>query len=449
MTNKVTIRSRRMRERAMQSDPSEQRVGLYPYFVLLILGLIYAFNYLDRQIVAILAEPIKADLNLTDTQIGLLSGFAFAVFYTSFGIPVAWMADRVNRVRVVAVACVVWSVFTGVCGLATNFVQLLFARVGVGIGEAGGAAPSMSIISDYFPPHRRGGAIAIWSLGVPLGATVGVALGGWAAAQFGWRTAFFVVAAPGVLLSLILWLFVREPARGRFDGPLPEVAGPGPSIVQCVRDFLRDQTLSLLLLAAAAYSFVFNAFAAWAPALLMRAKGATMGDIATWYSIVIGISMAIGMFLSGHLADRFARTNPSAYAMIPAWALGIGVPFFVIGVMADNWYIALIFLTIPMAMNMMFVAPGMAIVQNLAPPGQRGVSAAILLFVINLVGMGMGPLYIGMTSDWLAGRFGAAQGLEYAMLSLAPFYPVAVITLVLVGRSLHRRAQPAPVAASV
>lgn len=422
----------------MDQTRSEERVGLYPYFVLVVLGLIYAFNYLDRQIVAILAEPIKADLGLTDTQIGLVSGFAFAIFYTSFGIPVAWLADRVNRVRVVAVACAVWSLFTGVCGLANNFVHLLLARIGVGIGEAGGAAPSMSIISDYFPPHRRGGAIAIWSLGVPLGATAGVALGGWAAAQFGWRTAFFVVAAPGIILSLLLWLFVREPQRGKFDAVI-EQKGPGPSIVQCVKDFLRDQTLSLLLLAAAAYSFVFNAFAAWAPALLMRAKGATMGDIATWYSLVIGVSMALGMFLSGHLADRFARTTPSAYAMIPAWGLGIGIPFFVIGVMAENWYIALIFLTIPMAMNMMFVAPGMAIVQNLAPPGQRSISAAILLFVINLVGMGMGPLYVGLTSDWLAATHGAAQGLEYAMLSLVPFYPMAVVTLILVARSLRRR----------
>lgn len=434
----------------MQSTPTEQRIGVYPYFVVLILGLIYAFNYLDRQIVAILAEPIKADLNLSDTQIGLVSGFAFAVFYTSFGIPVAWMADRVNRVRVVAVACFIWSLFTGLCGLSNSFLHLLFARIGVGIGEAGGAAPSMSIISDYFPPHRRGGAIALWSLGVPLGATVGVALGGWAAAQFGWRTAFFVVAAPGVLLSLLLWLCVREPRRGRFDAPVEAApAGtPGPSILDCVRAFLGDSTLRMLLFAAAAYSFVFNAFAAWAPALLMRAKGAEMADIATWYSLVIGVSMALGMFLSGYLADRFARTTPSAYAMIPAWALGIGIPFFIVGVTADSWYVALIFLTIPMAMNMMFVAPGMAIVQNLAPPGQRSTSAAILLFVINLVGMGMGPLYIGVASDWLAGRYGPAQGLEYAMLSLVPFYPVAVATLILVARSLHRRSQPAPVPAA-
>ncbi|HRP10034.1 MAG TPA: MFS transporter [Terricaulis sp.] len=422
----------------MSKEPEDIRVGAYPYVVVLILGLIYAFNYLDRQIVAILVEPIKADLNLTDTQVGLVSGFAFALFYTTFGIPVAWLADRTNRVRVVAIACFVWSLFTGLCGVAGNFAHLLAARIGVGVGEAGGAAPSMSIISDYFPPHRRGGAISIWSLGVPLGATAGVALGGWAAAEFGWRWAFFAVAAPGIFLSLLLWIFVREPKRGRYDAA-PAQAAPQASIMQCIRDYLRNPTLALLLLAAATYSFVFNAFAAWAPALLMRAKGAEMSDIAAYYSIVIGLAMAIGMFLSGFLADRYARKNPSAFALIPAWALAIGVPFFVMGVLADGWAAALIWFAIPMAMNMMFVAPGMAIVQNIAPPSQRSTSAAILLFVNNLVGMGLGPLYIGFMSERLSHAYGAEAGLEYALLSLTPFYPLAVIALVLVARSLARR----------
>ena len=422
----------------MTTPTTEHRVGAYPYLVLLLLGLVYTFNYLDRQIVSILAEPIKRDLNLSDTQIGLVSGFAFAIFYTTFGIPVAWLADRANRVRVVAAACFLWSLFSGFCGLAGNFAHLLIARVGVGVGEAGGAAPSMSIISDYFPPHRRGGAIGLWSLGVPLGATAGVALGGWAAAEFGWRVAFFAVAAPGILLSLLLLAFVREPQRGRFD-VAPTQAGPGPSIWRCVQDYFRNPTLALLLLAAATYSFVFNAFAAWAPALLMRAKGAEMSDIAQYYSLAIGAAMAIGMFISGFLADRYSRRNPSAFAIIPAWALAIGVPFFIAGVIADGWVSALIWLAIPMAMNMMFVAPGMAIVQNIAPPEQRSTSAAILLFVNNLVGMGLGPLYIGVVSDWLAPQYGAQTGLEYAMLTLVPFYPLAVGALILVARSLARR----------
>lgn len=432
----------------MTGQSTHQRVGAYPYFVLLLLCLVYTFNYLDRQIISILAEPIKRDLNLSDTQIGLVSGFAFAVFYTTFGIPVAWLADRANRVRVVAAACFAWSIFSGLCGFAGNFVHLALARVGVGVGEAGGAAPSMSIISDYFPPHRRGGAIGLWSLGVPLGATAGVALGGWAAAEFGWRVAFFAVAAPGVVLSILVLLFVREPQRGRFDHVAIQ-AGPGPSIPQVVRNYFRDPTLVMLLLAAATYSFTFNAFAAWAPALLMRAKGAEMADIAQYYSLVIGAAMAIGMFISGFLADRYALKTPSAFAIIPAWALALGVPFFVLGVIAPTWTSALMWLAVPMAMNMMFVAPGMAIVQNIAPPAERSTSAAILLFVNNLVGMGVGPLYIGMVSDWLAPQYGPEKALEYALLALVPFYPLAIGALVLVARSIERRAPADTTAAPV
>ena len=235
------------------------KLGAYPYVVVLILGLVYTFNYLDRQILAILAEPIKNDLGLTDTQIGMVSGLMFALFYTVFGIPIAWLADRSHRVGIVAAACMMWSVFCGLCGLAQNYVHLVLARIGVGIGEAGGASPSMSVISDYFPPHKRGGAIGLFSLGVPLGATIGVAFGAWVAAHYGWRQAFIAVALPGIFLSVLLLVLVKEPKRGRYDPPAEAAAKPA-SIAECVRTYIRTPTLSLLLLAAATYSFVFNAF---------------------------------------------------------------------------------------------------------------------------------------------------------------------------------------------
>lgn len=423
---------------APTTETVPKTLGVYPYVVVLILGLVYTFNYLDRQIVAILAESIKADLALSDTQIGMLSGLMFALFYTAFGIPIAWLADRMNRVKIVAAACLLWSLFSGLCGLAQNFTHLVLARIGVGIGEAGGASPSMSIISDYFPPHKRGGAIGLFSLGVPLGATIGVAFGAWVAAHYGWRIAFIAVAAPGVLLSVLLLLLVREPKRGRYD-PVKEMEAKPASLKECLNTYRRTPTLSLMLLAAGTYSFVFNAFGAWAPALLMRAKGATMADISVWYSVVFGLAMAVGMFASGFLADRFAQRRPSAYATLPAVALAIGVPFFVAGVMADTWPVALALLAVPMGMNMMFVAPGFAIIQNVAPANQRATASAILMFVNNLVGMGLGPLFVGMLSQHYSADMDAAAALTRAMLWVTPFYIPAIGALVLVARSLERR----------
>lgn len=423
---------------APTTETVPKTLGVYPYVVVLILGLVYTFNYLDRQIVAILAESIKADLALSDTQIGMLSGLMFALFYTAFGIPIAWLADRMNRVKIVAAACLLWSLFSGLCGLAQNFTHLVLARIGVGIGEAGGASPSMSIISDYFPPHKRGGAIGLFSLGVPLGATIGVAFGAWVAAHYGWRIAFIAVAAPGVLLSVLLLLLVREPKRGRYD-PVKEMEAKPASLKECLNTYRRTPTLSLMLLAAGTYSFVFNAFGAWAPALLMRAKGATMADISVWYSVVFGLAMAVGMFASGFLADRFAQRRPSAYATLPAVALAIGVPFFVAGVMADTWPVALALLAVPMGMNMMFVAPGFAIIQNVAPANQRATASAILMFVNNLVGMGLGPLFVGMLSQHYSADMDAAAALTGAMLWVTPFYIPAIGALVLVARSLERR----------
>lgn len=414
------------------------KLGWYPYLVVLILGLVYTFSYLDRQIVAILAEPIKNDLNLTDTQVGMLSGLMFALFYTAFGIPVAWLADRKNRVRIVALACFLWSAFSGLCGLAQNFTHLVIARIGVGVGEAGGSSPSMSIIADYFPPHKRGGAISLFSLGVPLGATIGVAFGAWVAGEYGWRTAFIAVAIPGVLLSLLLLLLVREPVRGRYDPP-SEVKSEPASVKECLDTYKKTPTLSLLLLSAGTYSFVFNAFVAWAPALLMRAKGATLEDISVYYSVVFGLAMAIGMFASGFLADRFALRRISAYATFPAVALAIGVPFFVAGVMADNWQLALGLLAVPMLMNMMFVAPGFAIVQNVAPANQRATASAILMFVNNLVGMGLGPLFVGALSQHFSKTMESGAALQQAMLWITPFYIPAIIALVLVGKALEKR----------
>ncbi len=413
------------------------RTAKYPYLVLFLLGIIYMLNYLDRQIIAILAQSIKQDLHLSDTQLGLLSGFAFALVYTLLGIPIAWLADRTSRVRIVAIACAVWSFFSMLCGAATGFASLALARTGVGAGEAGGVPPSHSLIADYFPPEKRGTAIALHSLGLPIGATIGIAFGGGIAAHYGWRTAFVAVGAPGFLAALALWLVVREPQRGGTDPGASDML-EGASLLASLRTFQRSRTLLLLLVAAAAYSFVFTGFASWAPAMLMRTKGMSMSDIAAYYSIVSGSAMTLGMLASGYLTGRLGH-NQRAYLIAPSWAMMCGLPFYVIGMLATSWQVALACLAVPMTTNMMYLAPATAIVQNSAPANQRSTAAAILLFVLNIFGTGLGPLYVGALSDWLEPSLGA-QALGTAMLGLVPFFPIAAASLFLVARSIPERA---------
>lgn len=266
-----------------------------PYFVLGLLILIYTFNILDRQIVSILAQPIKADLGLSDTQLGLLTGLAFAFFYSIFGIPVGWLADRYGRVRIMACACIVWSVFSTACGFAQNFAQLTVARMGVGVGEAGGAPPSYSLISDYFPPERRAMAIGLFSFGAPLGILIGTALGALVAEEFGWRAAFYVVSLPGVAIALILWLVVKEPRAGRLDAvPSAAVGALAPAIGR----FFANPVLWRVSLAGGLSSFVTYGLLNWLPSFLMRSKGMELGEVAKYLSVTSAGAMALGSVLN-------------------------------------------------------------------------------------------------------------------------------------------------------
>lgn len=411
------------------------------YVALMLLALIYMFNYVDRQIVAILAQPIKSELGLSDTQLGLVSGIAFALVYSTFGIPVAWLADRSNRVRIVVASCAVWSLCTVLCGLAGNFLQLVLARAGVGVGESGGVPPSYSLISDYFPPARRGWAIALYSLGLPLGATLGLALGGWVAANYGWRSAFFAVGAPGLILALLTLLLVREPRRGGLDAPKKEAGAPA-SVGKSVRGFLTDRTLLILLISCGFCSLCFNAFGSWAPSLLLRSKGMTMNDLATQYSIVMGLALAAGMAASAFITN-YAGTNLRLYALLPAIAMLIGIPFYVSGVLAPSWYTSMWLLAIPMMLNVMQLAPTMAIVQNLALPSQRSMASATALLVYNLFGTGFGPLYTGVISDFAEARYGTSS-LQIAMLAVTPLILIAACSLFWLSARLNRMRKNLP-----
>lgn len=409
-------------------------LGARPWFVVAMLGGVYSLNFLDRQLLSILAEPIKRDLLLTDTQLGLLSGFMFALFYTLFGILVAWLADRSNRVRIVSIACGLWSLFTAGCGFAQNFLQLSLARSGVGVGEAGGSPPSYSIIADYFPPERRGSALAVYSLGVPVGTTAGAALGGWIAAEHGWRMAFIVIGLLGVLVAAVVLVTVKEPRRGQQDA-----APASPArLTDTIGDFARDPVLCWTALAGGLSAFVGYAMLSWTPALLMRTKAMSLGDIALFYSIVSGVAAAVGTLASGWLVDRFGAARPSLYAIIPAAAFLLAAPFYWLGVQVQSWALSLALLAIPFALYSMYLAPVLAILQNNVPASQRSTASALFLFILNLIGLGCGPLFIGWISDVATG-LGHAQGLRLAMFALLPFFPLAALAHLGTAKALSKR----------
>jgi predicted MFS family arabinose efflux permease len=404
------------------------------------LCVVYSFNYLDRQFLSVLAEPVKHELHLSDTQLGLLTGPMFALFYTAFGIPVASMADRGHRTRIIAGACALWSLFTAGCGLAGSFMTLAFSRIGVGVGEAGGSPPSYSIISDYFAPASRGRALAIYSLGVPLGSMFGAASGGWIAAHFGWRAAFVTLGAAGLLLSPIVLAVVREPQRGRLDGPAPVLARP--SFLAAIGAFLGRPKLLFTALAAGLTAFVGYAAQVWAPAFLMREKGMSLEQVALWYSLTIGISGVAGTWLSGFLVDRLGQRRPSAYALAPGIAILLCLPFFLGYVFAPGWPAALAFVVAITLLQIMYLPAALAVVQNSVPAAQRATSGAFLLFVLNLIGLGGGPPYVGLLSDHFRPRLGV-HALQAALVWLGPIFVLAFICQLAAAHFMEREAATA------
>ncbi len=409
----------------------------YALFVASFLALVYTFNFMDRQIMSVLQEPIRRELGLSDTQLGLLTGLSFAIFYTAFGIPVAWLSDRTRRVGIMAVACGIWSLATAGCGLARSFAQLAVARVLVGAGEAGGSPPSYSLISDYFPPSRRGTGLAIYSLGVPIGSALGVALGGWVAASHGWRAAFVAVGLPGLLLAALMPIVVREPRRGGLDAPSEGVAerAGAASLVQAIRAFLADPILVRTAISSGLSAFAGYAMLSWNPSFLARVKGMQLSEIAHYYSLIIGVTGLIGTFAAGWLVDRLGRRDRRWYAWLPAIAFGLGLPAFLGLLWAPSWPVALGFITVLGLLGNMYLAPALAVVQNAAAPSRRGVAGATLLFLLNLIGLGGGPLFVGWISDMAHAR-GAAQPLLTAYAALLPVMMLTIAAHLFTARAL-------------
>jgi predicted MFS family arabinose efflux permease len=418
----------------------------YVNYALGLLLVIYSLNFLDRQIVNILAEPIKKDLGLTDTQLGLLTGLAFAIVYTVLGIPIARYADRPNsnRVWVIAIALSVWSAFTALCGLAQNYLQLLAARIGVGVGEAGCTPPAHALISDKVAPEKRASALALYSMGVPIGSLLGLAIGGAIAATLGWRWGFILVGLPGLLLALITVATLKEPRRLAAEQTIAN-ARPAGSFASAVRELGRKQAYWWACLAAAAISFLGYGQIAFLGSFYARVHEMPIGQIGLLLGLMIGISGVIGTFAGGQIADAAARRDTRAYMTVPAVAIILGGPFFVWAMLNDDPMMSIGLLAIPTALNSLWYGPVYAAVQSIVPPRLRATAVAIMLFIVNMIGLGLGPLTMGLVSDYFATAmgYGPAEGLRWALLTTALVGLIALVSFLMARRTIREELEAA------
>ena len=407
-------------------------------WALAILCCVYVLNFLDRQLLSILAKPIQDDLGITDGQIGRISGLYFAMFYCVLAIPIGWLADRTNRVRVLSFACALWSAATVACGFSANYLQLVLARMSVGVGEAGGVPPSYSIVSDYFPPGKRGTALSLFNLGPPIGQALGVAFGASITAAYSWRSAFISLGAVGIVTAAIVWLFVREPARGGLDARAVGAQPARGGFWSTCRMFFSHPVLLRVSLACAATQFVTYAVLNFTTLFLMREKGMTLQEIAVYYAILIGAGIGLGMYVSGRLIDRLARRSKTAYGYLPAVALALAIPFFIAFVSVPDWQLALVFLALPTFLNYFYLSPAVTLVQEAVRPDQRVLAGALLLLVMNLIGLGLGPTWLGAVSDFLRPTH-PDNSLQLAFYTLVPFYLLAVLLHLWLARALKRQ----------
>ena len=417
-----------------------------PYGALFLLMTVYAFNMLDRQIVTILVEPMKADLNLADWQIGMISGLAFALFYTLLGIPLARIADRGNRVGMIAVALFVWSGFTALCGLARNFTELLLARIGVGVGEAGCTPAAHSLITDYVPREQRGWALSLYSLGVPVGSLAGLVLGGILLASLGWRAAFLIAGAPGIILAVIVWFALDEPRKRELAS---DVAGlPQLPLRQVLTTLRQLPSFWSLSFGTAMGAFGYYGQAAFFGSLYMRTHQGGIADMAAGWgvapSVFLGVSLGlivgvvgmVGTLVGGQLADRAGRRGIKGYTLVPRTSLVIAAPLFAGAALANSVALSFAFLSCAIFVHALNYGSVFASVQTLVPASVRAMAAAVQLFVTNAIGLALGPLFVGVASDLLAPALGSELGLRAAMALVALPLVLGSLLFWLAGRTI-------------
>jgi sugar phosphate permease len=436
-------------ERPVASTPAAPSAG-YRYYVLAILIVVYTFNFLDRQILGILAMPIKNELGLTDAQLGLMGGLAFAMLYSTMGVPIAWLADRSSRSWIMTAALALWSGFTALCGVATGFWQLFLMRVGVGIGEAGGVAPAYSLISDYFPKEQRARALAVYSLGIPVGSACGVLFGGLIAAEIGWRAAFIVVGVAGLLLAPVFKLTVRDPVRGGADATAAaaaasragSVAQPAavtapPRFADVTKILLPKRSFWLMALGAAASSVCGYGVAFWLPSFFQRSLGLSLVDTSWYYGAINFVGGILGIVGGGILADRLGKRSRAAYPLIPAVAFLVALPFFFFAVNTGSLVLAFFLFLIPTGLNLAWLGPVITSIQHLVPANMRSTASALFLLINNLLGIAVGYYYFGKVSDLLRPMFGD-ESLRYAIYTGGAFYLVSSTLFFFASRSLRK-----------
>jgi len=435
----------------------------YRRWLLALLAAVYTCAFIDRIIIAILGPAIMRDLGLSDVEFGLLGGMAFALFYTTLGVPIAWLAERRSRTTIIAVAVAVWSAMTMLCGVARTFGQLLLCRVGVGIGEAGCTPPAHSLISDHYPPGARSSALAIYSIGVPLGATIGAVAGGWLAQTFDWRTAFVVVGAPGLVLALLVKLTLREPVRGQSDG-LASVP-PAPPFRTVLQRLMRTPTLRHVCAACSLTTLAAHGINLFAPTYFVRRFDLGLAEVGLIFGLVTGAAGAIGILLGGFGVGLGARRDVRWYVWASAVGVALAFPFYLAAYSLGSVAAAMTALLMGATGMSIYFAPSFALVHNLVEPRMRASMSALLLLSMNVLGQGLGPLMMGFISDMTAaGVFAgtdyriacqggsiadavaaacadaAMRGLQWSILVTAVFFLWGAVHFAIAGRSVARDA---------
>ena len=448
---------------AADATPAFSRA--YLGWLLGLLVAIYASSFLDRVIISTVGPAVISELRLSDTQFGLLSGPAFAIFYVAFGIPIARAAERSSRINIISICIALWSIMTALCGVTTAFWQLAIFRMGVGVGEGGCSPAAHSLLSDHYRSSKRATALGVYSAGVPFGIMLGAIVGGWIADAFNWRMAFIVLGLPGLVLALLAKLTLREPGRGHAEGLTPPA--DAPSLGAVFKRLATNRTVVLLVLGMVCANFAGSSMASFTQTYLVRAFHLTMATVGLLYGVVVGTVGVFGMIMGGLIADNAGKKDIRWYAWAPALGCSVAFPIYLLAFSQHTAIASVSFIFIGYLMMSFYFAPTFAVVQNLVEPRMRASASALLFLAINTMGQGVGPVFMGFISDLNARRaFGigdyhhlcppaphasaqivaacaraSTQGLQHSSMIVSAFYLVAAVIYVVASRSLKRDVQ--------